>query len=105
MIQEMELLSELGIDRALIKEMCHRLGVVRLELCSWDPSFNDSEDELLFMAHLNNDPNRSGFTFVRVEEELALMTGRPVYVRTSGERNMSGNFDAPETVAVLFDAN
>ena len=105
MIQEMELLSDLGMSHARIKEMCVRLGVVRLDLCTWDAAFNDNEDELLFMAHLNNDPNRSGFTFVRVEEELALMTGRSVYVRTSGERNMNGDFDAPETVAVLFDAD
>lgn len=97
--------AEFLVHREAIAEMCRRLGVARLDFCAWDPMINESDDQLLFMAHLVDDPNRSGFTFVRLEEEIGSMFAAPVYVRTTGERNSAGNFDSPVVIAVLFDAN
>lgn len=77
MILEVGRAAEFLVHREAIAETCRRLGVARLDLCAWDPMINESDDQLLFMAHLVDDPNRSGFTFVRLEEEMGTLPPRP----------------------------
>jgi predicted nucleotidyltransferase len=88
------LLENLNIDRTRLADLCKRYGVARLEVFgSFTRGDATPESDLDILATFNPDVH-TGFEFVALQQELAVLFGRPVdlFTRSSVERSPNKYF-------------